>query len=75
MTIFWFFIIDKAKCDANKEDSCCTADKPCGVGEGDCDSDDDCSGDLKCGTDNCGAGFDNLEKGSDCCEVEQGNDN
>lgn len=26
----------------------CTADKPCGLGEGDCDTDADCVGNLKC---------------------------
>lgn len=27
---------------------CCTPDKPCAEGEGDCDTDDDCQGDLVC---------------------------
>jgi hypothetical protein len=26
----------------------CTPENPCGVGEGDCDSDNDCFGELKC---------------------------
>ena len=29
--------------------SCCTSSNQCGEGEGDCDSDADCSGNLKCG--------------------------
>ena len=29
--------------------SCCTSSNQCGAGEGDCDSDADCSGNLKCG--------------------------
>ena len=29
--------------------SCCTSSNPCGEGEGDCDSDEDCMGSLKCG--------------------------
>ena len=32
----------------NGGDSCCTVDKPCGEGEGDCDSDEECSGNLFC---------------------------
>ena len=41
-------------------DSCCDS-KPggCSVGEGDCDNDSHCAGDLVCGKDNCdGPGFD-----------------
>ena len=37
----------------------------CDLGEGDCDDDDECSGELICGTDNCeGMEYDN---GDDCC--------
>ena len=46
-------------------DSCCTSSNQCGENEGDCDSDADCKGDLKCGIDNCnGASFDGTD---DCC--------
>jgi len=46
-------------------DSCCTLDKPCFEGEGDCDEDSECRGSLRCGTDNCyGEGFDDTD---DCC--------
>ena len=73
MTAFHFFIIDKT-CDATLGDHhCCKPDKPCGVGEGDCDNDDDCSGDLKCGTDNCGTGWG--DDTFDCCKAEPGNNN
>jgi len=34
-------------------DVCCTPEKRCGLGEGDCDEDDDCEVGLKCGKDNC----------------------
>ena len=72
--LYWSLFIDKSKCDATfDDDHCCTADKPCGVGEGDCDSDDQCSGDLKCGTDNCGTGF--VDVAMDCCQAEPGNIN
>ena len=32
---------------------CCRPDKPCVEGEGDCDTDDDCLGELVCGKQNC----------------------
>jgi len=45
-------------------DSCCDG-RVCGIGEGDCDRDSQCAGNLKCGTDNCvGKGFDSTD---DCC--------
>ena len=51
--------------------SCCSSSNQCAEGEGDCDDDDDCSGNLKCGQ---GNGFDDncdtsLGFGSkyDCC--------
>ena len=37
----------------------------CGIGEGDCDNDTDCSGNLICGSKNCGANFHQL---ADCCK-------
>jgi len=51
----------------NKE--CCSIEEPCGLGEGDCDIDDECAGDLVCGKNNClrnGSGF---NKKSDCCAI------
>ena len=44
--------------------SCCTARNPCGIGEGDCDGNDQCLGDLICGEDNCGSEF---PSNADCC--------
>jgi len=46
---------------------CCYADRDpkCGEGEGDCDTNDDCDGDLVCGYNNCAGGA----SGSDCCEA------
>ena len=32
---------------------CCTESNPCGAGEGDCDKDSQCIGNLRCGVDNC----------------------
>ena len=37
----------------------------CGIGEGDCDDDTDCSDNLICGNSNCGANFHPL---ADCCK-------
>ena len=47
------------------DSSCCTTEKPCGIGEGDCDKDYDCAGHLICGKNNCGYKFTN--KKADCC--------
>ena len=47
--------------EANEE--CCSYIRgKCGEGDGDCDSDDECEGSLKCGKDNCPWG-----DGDDCC--------
>ena len=52
----------------NNDYQCCTTTNPCVFGEGDCDSDDECDGNLVCGTDNCGAGNSNM----DCCTTTAG---
>ena len=46
--------------------SCCSSSNQCNVDEGDCDSDSHCSGNLKCGTNNCDTtqGF---PSAYDCC--------
>ena len=46
-------------------DGCCTKENPCVQGDGDCDVDQDCSGDLVCGMNNCG-GFP-FPSTHDCC--------
>ena len=59
-------------CDpAFNDGSCCTSDSPCGLGEGDCDSDSDCAGDLTCGNDNCDPTY-GAESWLDCCVGRQG---
>ena len=41
-------------CSASaNDDGCCTDSFPCANGEGDCDSDSECAGNLVCGEDNC----------------------
>ena len=56
--------------------SCCTSSSPCGAGYGDCDTDDECIGSLKCGQ---GSGLDNNCDNSlgfgddyDCCYEPEG---
>ena len=48
------------------DSGCCTEDNPCGVGDGDCDNDSDCAGELTCGNSNCPWG-DN----DDCCVAKK----
>ena len=57
--------------DGNGGWSCCSISNQCNEGEGDCDKDDDCFGNLKCGQ---GNGFDDncddalgFEPQFDCC--------
>ena len=46
--------------------SCCTKENPCLIGEGDCDDNYECAGELACGSDNCvGSTYPSL---ADCCE-------
>ena len=61
------------RCTATNWDySCCTSANPCGLGQGDCDNDYECHGDLKCGTDNC-IGFGVSD--ADCCMLVGIHDN
>jgi len=52
-------------------DGCCNENNKCDVGEGDCDSDDDCMEGLKCGSDNCLSARwfwdENWDSYDDCC--------
>ena len=64
-----FFEIFTSGCDASENDgSCCTSSNPCGIGQGDCDSNSDCAGNLVCGSNNC-KNFDSAWSSSyyDCC--------
>ena len=44
--------------------SCCTSSNQCDENQGDCDSDDECIGNLQCGKDNCQSPF---PTDADCC--------
>jgi len=47
-----FTSVEGGRCDGI-DDGCCTAENPCVEGDGDCDSDSHCEGDLICGSNNC----------------------
>ena len=66
--------VDNAtRCTAiNWDHTCCTSANPCAIGQGDCDSDAECYGDLKCGSNNC-IGFG--DSGADCCMLVGIHDN
>ena len=49
------------------EGRCCTKDNPCQHGEGDCDSDQECQGDLICGDNNCKQFAAYFHPKDDCC--------
>ena len=44
--------------------SCCSSSNPCGLFEGDCDTDEECAGNLECGNNNCPNFF---SATADCC--------
>ena len=52
----------------NGWDDCCTSDRRCGEGEGDCDADSHCKEGLSCGTNNCPVVTNGtFTIGDDCC--------
>ena len=51
--------------------SFCSVSSPCSIGQGDCDSDAECSNSLKCGKDNCRDFNPSAIQVADCC-VESG---
>ena len=53
-------------CDGISYDGeCCSVLAPCAINEGDCDADNECQGNLFCGSNNCPAPFPSQ---ADCCE-------
>ena len=61
----WLLISAKV-CNAISDNlyTCCTSSKQCDLNQGDCDSHDECSGNLSCGEDNCQSPF---PSDADCC--------
>ena len=60
------FLILEPICDGG--DNCCTTKDTCQEGEGDCNVDADCTGDLKCGFNNCPVKSEpSFDKTDDCC--------
>jgi hypothetical protein len=66
-------VAESSTCDGDGSTNfdCCTNDAPCVKGNGDCDFDTDCAGDLYCGEDNCLLYHSTLnsawETTADCC--------
>ena len=54
--------------DGSGGTACCTSSNKCGVGEGDCDLDADCIGNLRCGIDNCDTSL-GFPSNYDCCYI------
>ena len=52
--------------NGNGGSSCCTNFNLCSEGEGDCDSDSQCFGDLECGVNNCDPSL-GFPANRDCC--------
>ena len=66
---FWdhgFYISGQIDCCYSIEDDFCTVENPCGVNQGDCDSNDACLDGLICGLNNCPASL-GYDSEFDCC--------
>ena len=68
---FFLLIESNSGCDGKLPgrdgEGCCTTSNTCEIGEGDCDSDSECTGNLVCGTDNCLSIFGHSPSDFDCC--------
>ena len=51
----------------NEGSNCCSSSNQCLEGEGNCDDNDDCIGNLQCGQNNCDKGLGLFDSDSDCC--------
>ena len=64
-------VMNNAEKSDNPLHSCCGPEwrRLCNEGEGDCDTDDQCSGNLECGTNNCAVKTGGYWDGEDdCCQ-------
>ena len=64
-------------CDGKNEvfSSCCSNTRPCKINEGDCDTDEDCEGNLVCGSNNCPRSGYEFSSRDDCCTEPRGEAN
>merc|ERR1712018_299385 len=72
-------ITEKYCAGAITDMNCCNETSRCGYSSGDCDVDDHCSGDLRCGLDNCQMFRSWADPKADCCveawQLENNNNN
>ena len=54
-----------------EDEGCCTAEEPCEMGDGDCDTHEECEGELMCGNNNCGTEGELFDAGDDCCRESE----
>merc|ERR1712086_227471 len=69
LTILFLLALPMINASCSGGNSCCSSRSPCGLGEGDCDSDSECTGDLICAkgyTVGCKKGA-NWDSSDDCC--------
>ena len=66
------FIESASGCDGTLSgrngSECCTTSKTCEIGEGNCDSSSECTGNLVCGTNNCLPIFGHSPSDFNCCK-------
>ena len=69
---FLFPIESSSGCDGKHKDrdgaNCCTISNICDIGEGHCNSDNECKGNLVCGTENCKSIFGHSPSDFNCCK-------
>eukprot|EP00092_Neocalanus_flemingeri_P079712 GFUD01099333.1.p1 GENE.GFUD01099333.1~~GFUD01099333.1.p1 ORF type:complete len:397 (-),score=80.51 GFUD01099333.1:13-1203(-) len=67
-----FYHINGWKCIGHQDDisHCCSPKKPCMEGEGDCENDAECRGNLVCGTNNCKRLGEFYPDKGNCCEKQ-----
>lgn len=56
LSVIVYILVKKNQCNAGSHSeihTCCDEMNPCKEGQGDCDNDADCLGNLKCGKNNC----------------------
>ena len=59
--------VGSPKCNTGDNGCCDRGGYKCGYGEGDCDYDSDCAGNLHCGSNNCKQFGEIFDSTDDCC--------